>query len=192
MKDIALASYTVKTKSKGKKNFVVLSNSRPLHGKTIDDGKEKSQIMRRVMVALFYMLNTARVNGKNVWCLKNQMEILKKSSYNFGWELAKRLAMPHVQNRRLNGMKSSVQWEIKIFLGTAFKTEESLPKVEQRHKCTGKRRRCEIHMMNCQSKKEKDMVLQSTELCQSCGKSICRTQSMRICNICLQNRVATF
>ena len=40
-------------------------------------------------------------------------------------------------------------------------------------------------MMNCQSKKEKDMVPKSTE-CQLCGKSICRTHSMRICNICLQ------
>ena len=41
-KNICLTSYTVKTKSKGKKNVVVLSTSGPLHGKTIDDGKEKA------------------------------------------------------------------------------------------------------------------------------------------------------
>ena len=73
-----------------------------------------------------------------------------------------------------------------MFLGTAFEVKEPLPKVEKRHKCTGKRRRCEIHMMNCQSKKEKDIVPKPTEPCQSCGKSICRTHSMRICYACLQ------
>ena len=41
-----LASYTVKTKSKGKKNVMVLSTYRSLHGKTIDDGKEKPQILK--------------------------------------------------------------------------------------------------------------------------------------------------
>ena len=92
-KNICLTSYTVKTKSKGKKNVVVLSNSRPLHAKTIDDGKEKLQIIkfygfikggtdivdqlndcyttrskscRCVMVALSYMLDTVRVNEKTV------------------------------------------------------------------------------------------------------------------------------
>ena len=85
MKDIALTSYTVKTKSKGEKNVVVLCTSRSIHGKTIGDGKEKPQIikfydftkggtgivdqlndyhtarskpLRRVMVALSYMLDT--------------------------------------------------------------------------------------------------------------------------------------
>ena len=42
-KNIFLTSYTVKTKSKGKKNVVGLSTSRLLRGKTIDDGKEKLQ-----------------------------------------------------------------------------------------------------------------------------------------------------
>ena len=45
-KNICLASYIVKTKSKGKKNVVVLSTTRPLHDKTIDDGKENPQIIK--------------------------------------------------------------------------------------------------------------------------------------------------
>ena len=45
-KNICLTSYTVKIKSKGKKNVVALSTSRILHGKTIDDGKEKPQIIK--------------------------------------------------------------------------------------------------------------------------------------------------
>ena len=43
-KSICLTSYTVKAKSKGKEIAVVLSISRPLHGKTIDDGKQKAKI----------------------------------------------------------------------------------------------------------------------------------------------------
>ena len=105
-------SNTVKAKSKGKTNVAVFSNSRPLHGKTIDDGKEKPQIiklydftkggtdivdqlndyytvqsksLRWVMVALSFMLDTVRVNRKNVWCLKNQTEILKESLYNLSF-----------------------------------------------------------------------------------------------------------
>ena len=45
-KNIYLTSYTVKTKSKGKKNVVVLPTSRPLHGKTIGNGKEMLKIIK--------------------------------------------------------------------------------------------------------------------------------------------------
>ena len=44
-KNIWLILYTFKTKSKGKKNVVVLLTPRPLHGKTTDDGNEKPQII---------------------------------------------------------------------------------------------------------------------------------------------------
>ena len=44
------------------------------------------------MVALSYMLDSGRVNRKNVWYLKNQMEISKVSSYDLCWELTKKLA----------------------------------------------------------------------------------------------------
>ena len=123
-KNICLTSYTVKTKSKGKKNVVVLSTSRPFHGKTIDDGKEKTQIIkfydvtkgrphlvdqlndyyttsskscRWVMVVLWYMLDTTRANGKNVCCLKNDSDNSSTSSYDFSWNLATALALSHVQ-----------------------------------------------------------------------------------------------
>ena len=45
-KNICLKSCIVKTKSKRNKNVVALSTFRPLHGKTIDDGKQKPQILR--------------------------------------------------------------------------------------------------------------------------------------------------
>ena len=179
---------------------------------TIDDGKEKLQIIkfydftkggtdiadqlndytttrskscRWVMVALSYMLDTARVNGKTVWCLKNDSDISSTSSYDFSWNLAKALALPHVQRRSLNGLASSVQLKIKMFLGTALLVDEPVPKVERRFTGTGQRRRCQLHMANCHTKKEKDNAPKSTEQCQSCDISICREHPMRVCHGCL-------
>ena len=81
-----------------------------MHEKTIVDGKEKPQIIkfydfikggtdiveqlknyystrskscRWVIVALSYMVDTARVNGKTVWCLNNDSDISSTPSYDF-------------------------------------------------------------------------------------------------------------
>ena len=45
-KDICFILYIIKTKSKGEINVALLSKFRPLHGKRIDDGKEKPQIVK--------------------------------------------------------------------------------------------------------------------------------------------------
>ena len=45
-KDLCLTTYTVQTKWKGKKNLMLLSTSRPLHGITKDDQKRKPQILK--------------------------------------------------------------------------------------------------------------------------------------------------
>ena len=89
------------------------------------------------MVALLYMLDTARVNEKIVWCLKNDSDILSTPSYDFSRNLTKALALPHVQRRNLNGLASSVQLKIKMFLGTALLVDEPVPKVEKRFTGTG-------------------------------------------------------
>ena len=43
-KDLCLSSHTVQTKSKGKKNVVILSATRPMHSCTKDNNKSKPQI----------------------------------------------------------------------------------------------------------------------------------------------------
>ena len=105
----------------------MLSTSRPLHGKGIDDGKEKPQIIklydfikpgmdivdqlddyyttrskscRWVMVALLYMLDPARANGKTVWCFQNDSDISSTSSNDFSWNFAKVLAL-HMYNKEV-------------------------------------------------------------------------------------------
>ena len=139
-----------------------------------------------VMVALSHTLDTARVNGKTVWCLKIDTDILSTSSYDFSWNLAKALALSHVHRRNLNGLASSVQLKIKIFLGTLVLVDEPVQKVERRFAETGQRRRCQLHMTNCHTKTEKSNGPKSTEQCQSCGTSICREHSMRVCHGCIQ------
>ena len=88
-----------------------MSTSRPLHGKTIDDITEKPLIKKFcdfieggtdtvdqlnnyyttqakscswVMMSLFYMLDTSRVNEKTTWFLQHKEDISKFSSYDFG------------------------------------------------------------------------------------------------------------
>ena len=108
-KNICL-TLTPSKQSQKERKILLLSTSRPLHSKTIDAGKEKPQIIkfydftkggtdiveqlndyyttrpkscRWVMVALSYILDTAGVNRKTVWCLKNDLVILSTSSFDF-------------------------------------------------------------------------------------------------------------
>ena len=78
------------------------------------------------MVALSYMLDTATVNTKTVWYAQSYLDISSTSSYDFCWNLEKALLLPHVQQRSLNGLASSVQLKIKMFLGTALLVNEQV------------------------------------------------------------------
>ena len=113
-----------------------MSTFRSLIRKTIDDGKEKSQVIklydftngvtdivdqlndyytiqakysRWVMLAFFYMFDYFRFSGKTVWCLKHKKDISNFSSYDFGLNFAKALALPHVGRRKLHSYR---QWFI--------------------------------------------------------------------------------
>ena len=182
-------------KVKRKEKYCVIDLQTINYGKTIDDGKEKPQIINfydftkggtdivdqlndcyttTSKSCRWVMLDTARVNRKTVWCLKSDSDISCPSSYDFSWNLAKTLALSHVQRISLNGLASSMQLKLKMFLGTALLVDEPVPKVERRFTGTGQRRRCQLHMANCHTKKEKDNAPKSNEQCQSCGISICR------------------
>ena len=121
---------------------------------------------------------------KTVWCLEKDSDISSTSSYDFSWNLPKALALPHVQRISLNKLASSVKLRIKMFLGTALLVDEPARKVERRFTETGQRRRCQLHMANCHTKTEKDNASKSFEQCRSCGISICREHSMRVCHGC--------
>ena len=92
------------------------------------------------MIVLYYMLDTARVNAKTIWCIKNGIDHHKLKSYNFGSDLAKTLTMSHVIRRDVNGLGLMVQLKRNMFLGTAFVVPEPKPKIKKRFECTAKRK----------------------------------------------------
>ena len=166
----------MQTKSKGKKNVVILSTLRPMHSCTKDDNKSKPQIfkfydftkggtdivdqmndyfttraksLRWVMIVLYYMLDSARVNAKTLWCIKNGIKI------NFGWDLAKTLTVPHVIRRDVNGLGLMVELKRKLFLGTAFVVPEPKPKIEKRFECTTKKKNVQFTWQTAEQNKKK-------------------------------------
>ena len=132
------------------------------------------------------MLDTTRVNAKSIWCIKEGIDFNQIKSYDFGWDLAKCLAMPHETRQNLNGLSAMVQLKMNLFLGKALEQREPKPEIEAKFDCVGKREKCKLHYMNCRTIKERDNCPQSTEKCQVCGQSICHAHSLRIYKKCME------
>ena len=123
---------------------------------------------------------------KNYPVCKKRNWSSKLKSYNFGWDLAKTLTVPHVIHRDVNGLGLMAQLKSNLFLGTAFVVAEPKPKIQKSFECIAKRKTCVIQQANYRTKQEKDNCPRSTEQCQSCGDSICREHSLRLCVKCLE------
>ena len=100
---------------------------------------------RWVMVALFYIIDTSRVNRKTIWCLKHKEDISKLSSCDSEWNLAKASALPHVRRQKLHGLASVLQLQTKILLRTALEVSEPVPNIKNRYQRTGKSNRCKTN-----------------------------------------------
>ena len=122
------------------------------------------------MVALWYILNTAR-GMRKLWCLKSDSDISSTSFCDFSWNLAKALALPHVQQRSLNGLVSSMQLKIKMFLGIVLKVDE--PVVDEPSSLYRKQRKDSQELdkgdvnYTWPITTQKDNAPKSTEQCQS-------------------------
>ena len=148
--------------------------------------KSRAKSLRWVMIVLYYMLDTTRVNAKSIWCIKEGIDFNRINSYDFGWDLAKCLATPHLTRRNLNGLGALVQLKMNLFLSKVLEQPEPKPEIEAKYDYVGKRKKCKLHYMNCRTIKERDNYPQSTEQCQVCGQSICCAHSLRICKKCLE------
>lgn len=140
---ISLHSYVVKTKSKGKKNVLVMSSMPPILGTTKDDGKEKPAIIkfydfskggtdiidqrmgnysvnsmspRWIMSAFAYMLDTMRVNSQTLYSLKCGANPRQTNSFKFGWDLALALVTPLIKIRKAENSKLPVKTKSKMQL----------------------------------------------------------------------------
>ena len=94
--ELCLTRYTAQTKSKGKRNVLVLWTMRSLGDVTQDKGYCKP--------SLFYIFDTIRVNSKIIWCLKNCLDVNKTKSFDFAWKLAMQIMKPFITSWNINGM----------------------------------------------------------------------------------------
>ena len=119
--DLSLCKYTTKSKSKGRKNVLVLSTMRPLMGKTRDDGKQKPAIIkfhdftkggsdvmdqkiskythRWTMTHFFFWMDTIRCNTMVLHAIKHKKPLCKSNSFDIGWELVLALVRPFMAAR---------------------------------------------------------------------------------------------
>ena len=138
-----LGSYVVKT-SKGKKNVLMLSTMEPILGVTKDDQKFKPQMYKLYdftkggtdiidqkmgtyttksksrkwsRVAFSYLLDTIRVNSSTLIELNKNHDTKLANSFNFGYELATQLLIPHILKRPRNGLSSEVVKKLLHLLG---------------------------------------------------------------------------
>ena len=149
---IQLISYVVNTKSKGKKNIVVLSTVPNLAtlGQTKDDHKEKpaaikvydfskggTDIMDQRMGSfttstksnrwplkmLSYLLDVSRVNAQTVSSLNSSQDPRTTDSFRFGWDLAMSLVKPQMIIRKPSVTNKKVLAKINMFLDDDDDTE---------------------------------------------------------------------
>ena len=123
--DITLHSYVVTTKSKGKKNIIMLSTCKAILGAAKEDHKRPAVIefynftkggtdimdqrmgnyttkfisLRWTMAVLCYILDTARVNAQTIYFKNKGEDVRKSDSYQFAKDLVKELITPHVLRR---------------------------------------------------------------------------------------------
>ena len=94
---------------------------------------------------------------------------------------AKALALPHVQRRSLNGLASSLQLKIKMFLGTVDFSFSKCASTESREKIYRNQTKEKMAITNGQFPRK-----YRKGQCLKCGISICWEHSMRIVHGCLQ------
>ena len=123
--------YTVKTKSSGKKNVLLLSTMQPFPGITKDDNKQESPIYkfydftkgsvdivnqlnnfyttrskskRWDILTMFYILDKIRVYSKILFCIKPKLDIKKEDTFSVTYKLVKSLGYSFIKQRSLNGL----------------------------------------------------------------------------------------
>ena len=127
---------------KGDKNVLLLSTVEPILGTTKDDEAHKpalyklydfskggtdivdqkignytvkSKSRKWTNVALAYLLHTIRVNSSTLLAMNDGKDPKSINSFNFGFELATDLVMPHIDRRSRQGLSLSVLQKISSF-----------------------------------------------------------------------------
>eukprot|EP00112_Aurelia_sp_Birch-Aquarium-sp1_P019687 Seg4924.2 transcript_id=Seg4924.2/GoldUCD/mRNA.D3Y31 product="PiggyBac transposable element-derived protein 2" protein_id=Seg4924.2/GoldUCD/D3Y31 len=170
-KKVVLSSYTVKTKSKGSKNVLIMSTIQPLQGVTHDDGKKKPALYKLYdftkggtdivdqrmggytckaksrkwsMVAFYFIIDESRVNASTVLAIKEKQDPRSIDSFEFGWELGMSLVKPCIQRRSASGLSVPVQMKIQFSLGEYKQPANDRDRIIEFEAVQGTKRRCKM------------------------------------------------
>lgn len=212
-KKMSLHSYVVQTKSTGKRNVLLLSTIPPILGVTKDDKKKpavyklydltkggtdivdqrmgsftsKSKSCKWTVNVLAYILDTCRVNAQTVMALTQDTHPSKVNTFNFGWELAWALIMPHVRSRAQVGLPKSVKMRVDMLL---MSRDEGLDEAEagpsvQNYSGKGMRKRCAECVAAIPAgeghKGAKNKLKKITMQCNTCGNAVCDKHVLKTC-----------
>ena len=183
--NIALCTYTTKTKSKGMKNILVMSTMQPLLGLTKDDDKHKPAVIkfydftkgetdvmdmkmskfsckslshRWTMVHFYYLLDTIRCNALSLLAIKHDKSLKKVNSFDVGFELVMSLVKPFVAGRSINELSLTQQNKMSIILGRNVGTANDQPNHDGfEFTRFGSRQRCHT-CLSKEHKKKKDYI----------------------------------
>ena len=129
---------------------------------------------------LLLYLGIIRVNSKTLFCIKKGLDVKKENTFDLAFELAKSLTYPFMEQRRINGLRKSVTRKINFVLNRQS-TLPTVSKIERRFPYSSYKQKCFVCVEKSNTKKEKeDNASYSKEDYQSCGKSVCRKDALRI------------
>lgn len=210
---MTLNSYVVSTKSKGKKNVLLLSTVSPILGITKDDGVRKPAIYklydftkggtdiidqrinfytvhtksrRWTVNALAYILDTARINSQTIYSIKTNEDPRTSSSLTFGWNLAKALCTPQIERRKAGAsFTKNTMTKMNLMLGHAREqVEEAAPEVSHEN---WKRNRCHACLDLIYGPgytENRSKVKKTIQQCEVCHKHSCAQHLKKVCVKC--------
>ena len=92
--------------------------------------------------------------------MKNKIDIRKSKTFDFTWQLANEFCVRQVSRRSTIGLSKMVHLKIQVLLSIALDTPIPKLRIERRYDPNSTRKKCHIHLQNCQSKSEKDKARQ--------------------------------
>ena len=154
--------------------------------------------------AFCWILDVARVNAQTILGLNLGKDPRKMDSFQFGWDLALSLVLPHLQRRRVS---QGLQRELTTKMDTVLKymhkevrvaaaqlpgDDESCWELCIAARGADKEQRCTVCMKDLPvegNKKAKGKLSKQKTKCQMCEIPVCKNHSVQTCQGCSEKLV---
>jgi hypothetical protein len=208
---LSLSSYVVETTT-GKKNVLMLSTLKQILGTTKDDSRNKlalyklydftkggtdivdqrmafhtskTKSRRWTVVALAYMIDTARVNSSTIYALNKNIDPVKQKYFEYGYEMVMQLVKPHIARRNQVCLPMVVKEKILLIIGDNGQNDQ--PDADDGPKFGESRRRCTLCQKAAAGKGysvKKVSIKCMKSLCQLRGNPTCQEHLVQKCKDC--------